>query len=52
MMSRSDSLRATLALLQPRLPRLLLAITLGALSLGNDAFAAGTCLPAIALWWD
>lgn len=45
MMSRSDSLRATLALLQPRLPRLLLAITLGALSLGS---ALG--LAAVSAW--
>ncbi|MCB0941810.1 MAG: thiol reductant ABC exporter subunit CydC [Mycobacterium sp.] len=44
-MSRSDSLRATLALLQPRLPRLLLAITLGALSLGS---ALG--LAAVSAW--
>ena len=45
MMSRSDSLRATLALLQPRLPRLLLAITLGALALGS---ALG--LAAVSAW--
>ncbi|HRD11507.1 MAG TPA: ABC transporter transmembrane domain-containing protein, partial [Mycobacterium sp.] len=44
-MSRSDSLRATLALLQPRLPRLLLAITLGALALGS---ALG--LAAVSAW--
>ena len=52
MMSRSDSLRATLALLQPHLPRLLLAITLGALALGSALGLAGVSAWLITRAWQ
>ncbi len=44
-MPPSDSLRAALALMRPRLPRLLLAIVLGALSLGS-----ALALAAVSAW--
>lgn len=44
-MPRSDALRAALPLLRPRLPRLLLAVTLGALSLGS-----ALALAAVSAW--
>lgn len=44
-MPRSDPLRVALPLLRPRLPRLLLAVTLGALSLGS-----ALALAAVSAW--
>lgn len=51
-MRSSDGLGATLALLRPRLPRLLLAIMLGALSLGSALALAGVAAWLITRAWQ
>ena len=51
-MSISEELRFTLALLQPRLPRLLLAIVTGALSLGSALALAGVSAWLITRAWE
>lgn len=51
-MSSSDLLRTALPLLRPRLPRLLLAITLGALSLGSALALAGVSAWLITRAWQ
>ncbi|AQT80337.1 thiol reductant ABC exporter subunit CydC [Mycolicibacterium litorale] len=51
-MPSPDGLRAALSLLQPRLPRLLLAITLGALSLGSALALAGVAAWLITRAWQ
>lgn len=51
-MYRSDPLLAASALLGPRLPRLLLAITLGVLSLGSALALAGVSAWLIARAWQ
>ncbi|WP_328355874.1 thiol reductant ABC exporter subunit CydC [Mycobacterium sp. NBC_00419] len=51
-MPRSDLLRTALPLLRPRLPRLLLAITLGALSLGSALALAGVSAWLITRAWQ
>lgn len=51
-MLSSDPLRAVLPVLRPRLPRLLLAITLGALSLGSALALAGVSAWLITRAWQ
>lgn len=51
-MRRSDPLLAAVALLRPRLPRLLLAVTLGALSLGSALALAGVSAWLITRAWQ
>ncbi|BBZ13929.1 thiol reductant ABC exporter subunit CydC [Mycobacterium branderi] len=51
-MPRSDLLLAALALLRPRLPRLLLAVALGALSLGSALALAGVSAWLITRAWQ
>ncbi|MCI4675984.1 thiol reductant ABC exporter subunit CydC [Candidatus Mycolicibacterium alkanivorans] len=51
-MPASDPLRAALPLLRPRLPRALLAITLGALSLGSALALAGVSAWLITRAWQ
>lgn len=51
-MSRSDRLLSAVALLRPRLPRLLLAVMLGVLSLGSALALAGTSAWLITRAWQ
>ncbi|MGV0742770.1 ATP-binding cassette domain-containing protein [Mycolicibacterium sp. XJ870] len=51
-MLRNDPLPATIALLRPRLPRLLLAIVLGVLALGSALALAGVAAWLIARAWQ
>lgn len=51
-MSQSEGLRAALPLLRPRLPRLLLAVALGALSLGSALALAGVSAWLITRAWQ
>ena len=51
-MSARDLLRATIGLLRPRLPRLLLAIALGVLALGSALALAGISAWLITRAWQ